>query len=585
MSSFYLGNPLGLWALLALPVLMWIHSLQQRARRVRVSTLFLLEKVAPLSVEGARPERFRQSMPFWMQVLAVLLLTWMLSEPRWIKAQSEQVIAVVLDTSASMSAFKSVTRKKLGETLPRWASNTRRTWYHLMVSDAAAPPLYSGSDVSALLKAYDEWQPLKAGHDPLRALNVARGLVRNGAGIVVFVTDHSQDLPSDVALLSVARPLDNAGFTGVEVRIEEPEGLSPRLTWRALLRNAGTEVQNREWWVERRAESGAVLSSVRSPVRLEPGRTLVLNGEFSPDVEEAELVISADGFVLDDRVTIVKPRAQVVRVAVKTTGESAVLLRRMLEAMKGVELTDGEADVTAALAGEPTETHAILMGGAASEDAKLDGSPVAAEHHALVRELNWSGLLSHEPEKMPLLETDAALLWRGNRVLAFERRTLNMAGVPVVQLFLNWDLARSNAHRLPAFVVMLHRWLDARREALANERVDNFETGQRLAFVPGGARVVLPDGRESTWTGAVPETPGVFEVFSNGRRLVRGAAQFADARESDLRGCAPGDTTEGLARAAAERASEADPLTSLWALALLGCLLTAWGWGMGKGKA
>ena len=52
-----LANPAGLWALMAIPLVLLIHFLQEQSRRVRVSTLFLLERVQPESVGGARLER------------------------------------------------------------------------------------------------------------------------------------------------------------------------------------------------------------------------------------------------------------------------------------------------------------------------------------------------------------------------------------------------------------------------------------------------------------------------------------------------------------------------------------------------
>lgn len=579
MSSFYLGNPLGLWALLALPVVVLIHALQQRARRVRVSTLFLLEKVAPLSAEGARLERFRQSLPFWMQILAVLFITWILSEPRWIRPQSEQLIVVVLDTSASMSAFKQGTRDKLSAELPKWSASAGRTRFHLMTSDVSAPPLYSGEDRAALLRAYDQWQPLKAGHDPARALSTARGLVSRGAGMVVFVTDQDQAVGADVAVFSVAEPRDNVGFTGVVVRADRVGGgAARRMVWRALIRNAGSATQTREWWVERRNESGEVQASARNPVTLEPGRSLALDGELSPDVEQAELVMTADDFSLDDRIAIQKPEPRSIKLAVRADGETGALLRRMAEAMDEVELVTADADVTVAVIGDATESDAILLGAAAPDDAKLDAAPVAAEHHPLVRELNWSGLMTTVPERLPLLEQDVPLLWRGSGALAFQRQTQNSAGKPVTQLFLNWDLAKSNASRVPAVLVLLHRWLEERRHALPGVRVGNFETGQPIALTASNAKIVFSDGNEAPWTGTVPETPGPFEVRADGKPLVRGVAQFADARESDLRECSPADSVSKLVSENAERTSESDPLTFLWMLALLGCLLTAWGW-------
>jgi len=117
----HFANPLGLWALLAVPVILAIHCLQEKSRRLRVSTLFLLERVAPESVSGAKFERLRQSLPMWMQLLAACLLAWMLAEPRWMKKDSQQTLVIVLDSTASMSAFNTEARTAIEKTLAQWA--------------------------------------------------------------------------------------------------------------------------------------------------------------------------------------------------------------------------------------------------------------------------------------------------------------------------------------------------------------------------------------------------------------------------------------------------------------------------------
>ena len=47
--SFFLANPWGLLALAAIPAIVAIHFLQEQSRRVRASTLFLLEHARPTS--------------------------------------------------------------------------------------------------------------------------------------------------------------------------------------------------------------------------------------------------------------------------------------------------------------------------------------------------------------------------------------------------------------------------------------------------------------------------------------------------------------------------------------------------------
>ncbi len=100
-----LANPLGLLALIAIPIVIAIHFLQRRAQVIPSSTLFLLEKTQKESASGRKFDRLMNSIPLWLQLLIVLLITWLLVQPRFVKSNSTQRIAIVLDSSASMSVF------------------------------------------------------------------------------------------------------------------------------------------------------------------------------------------------------------------------------------------------------------------------------------------------------------------------------------------------------------------------------------------------------------------------------------------------------------------------------------------------
>ena len=99
------GNPLGLLSLLAIPAILAIHFLQRKSVTLPVSTLFLLERTQREATSGRRFERLIPSVPLWMQLLAVLLLAWLLSEPRFKKENSVQRVVIVVDGSASMTGF------------------------------------------------------------------------------------------------------------------------------------------------------------------------------------------------------------------------------------------------------------------------------------------------------------------------------------------------------------------------------------------------------------------------------------------------------------------------------------------------
>ena len=593
-----LANPAGLWALLAIPAILLIHFLQERSRRVRVSTLFLLERVKPESVGGARFERLRNSVPLWMQLLAALLLAWMLAEPRWIREDSRQTAVVVLDSSVSMSAFLPETKKLLEKKLAAWSRSAAHTEWHLLESDTRRPTLYAGTELPLLLDAFEKWRPLLGTHRPDDVLLTARGLVKQN-GIVIYVTDRKTEVPSDVALLSAGEAIENTGFAGVEVKLlNESAPQASGMKWRALVKNHGAERVQRGWWVERQ---DANAEHQTSRLELAPGQTLVLSGEFPSDVERATLVLEGDRFTQDDRLPLQKPLPRIAVGEIRVGGASGEALRKMIGASQhltlrqqsgtAVDAKSGEADLAVTELGTPANSNAIQFVVNNGENAPLDPAWTVAENHPLTRDLNWMGLMTPRPLELTLTENDEPLLWKGDRLLALLRHERGADGRPLQRLLLGWDLSQSNATRHPAVLVMLHRFIERVREGKSDAWAGNFETGQAVevaAFHFAGQQPPPPrltlrtDGREDTaFSGRVPERIGFFEVVENGKPVLRGAAHFADTREADFREAAALDTVEQRRWEAALKQTEADPWMPLWMLLTLGCLITAWAWRSG----
>lgn len=568
----HFSNPAALLALLALPVIVLIHCLQERSRRVRVSTLFLLERVGPESVSGARFERLRTSVPLWLQLLAALLVAWIMAGPRWMRNDITQTVVVLLDSSASMSAYRDETRAALDHTLGRWSQNAAHTRWHLLETDSRKPALYAGPHLDELLASLSRWQPLNGSHSPDEAYMVGRSLVKAGAGVIIHVTNRKLDVPSDIALLAVGSPKRNVGFSGLTARVEDN-----RIKWRVLVTNHGSAAQSRDWWIEHAKQEG---QARRSHLDLQPGQSLSLEGEVPPDVAAATLKLGPDAFTLDDGLPMVRPVDRPVRVDARPGSPSGDLLRKMIEAVPGVMFSADAPDITLAEVGAQADTDAIFFDSPAPPDAKLDATLVVAENNSLTRDLNWAGLLTQKPTALALLPSDTPLLWKGDAALAFLRHTTNPDGKPVSQLFLNWDLSRSNASRLPSMLVLMQRLIESRRETIEGERAGNYETGERIPLPPPkAARLCVMNGKSEPFLDHAPATPGFFEVTENGKPLVHGACYFADSREADLSKCDSADTTESRRIETVLRDTEADSLTPVWALMVLGCLLGAWGAG------
>ncbi|MED5417705.1 MAG: BatA domain-containing protein, partial [Verrucomicrobiota bacterium] len=157
--NIVLTNPAGFFALLGIPAVILIHFLQRQARVIPISTLFLLAHTQRESLSGRRFDRFTNSVPLWLQLLMVLLLTWLLVLPRYVRPASTQQVAIVLDSSASMSVFKDKLVISLREKLPPLQGNASRLQLYLFESAAEKPVIYAGNDLEEALTSLENWNP------------------------------------------------------------------------------------------------------------------------------------------------------------------------------------------------------------------------------------------------------------------------------------------------------------------------------------------------------------------------------------------------------------------------------------------
>jgi len=527
------GNPLALWALTAIPAILAIHFLQRESRKQNTSTLFLIERIAPVSAQGRKFDRIRSSWPLWMQLLAVLLATWLMAQPRWLRSHSVQTIVTVMDSSISLRAFHQETIRSVEARWRTLEQGAATSEWLLLETDPTKPTLYSGTDLSLATDALKKWDPLTAGHDPMNALRSARQTAGK-RGIVIFVTDHETPVPQGVRRYSIAKPIANSGFAGVT---------ATRESWRALVLNlSGQEIQ-RGW---------AIDNQPQQTLSLPPGGSLALSGSFSPDTDRVMLSLSgSDGFDPDDTLPIVRP--QIKPLGVKTDANPAFedFFQRFLGTLDGrsEDRTDVALSTYRPLAPTPISGVGIVFVEDPGSPSRILPGAVTPESHPFSEGLSWSGLLVKSSMGVPIRPTDQPIVWQGERPLLFLR-----SGSGTRSLVVNFDIRHSNAIRIPAFVVALHRFAESVRETLPDVETINAETNQLLAT---GSRA--------------PQTPGFFD-----QKTIRGAAHFADVQEADFRNARPLDETVGLEREQQERNSASDFLTPLWIALLAAACLIGW---------
>lgn len=587
------ANLAGFWALLGVPAILAIHFLQQRRRRLTVSTLFLIEPLAPESRGGRTWDRLRSSRSLWLQLLAVVLAAWVLVEPRWVRAESAQTVAVVLDSSASMAAFRPEAERAVYRLLDARDGRAARTEWLLVTSDPRQPPLYRGTNRGAATAALANWHPALGTHDPQPALRLAHALAGPN-GLLWFVTDSQAKVPVAQPAFGVGRVLANVGFAGA--RVETTTG-SP--SWHALVKNHTDEPQRRAWWVE--------AGGARTPAQvanLGPGALLELSGRLPDGVERATVVLDADEFTADDRLPLVRPAAKQLPVSLELDGDPGKYFQRLLGTVDGVTFLPGVPPRLRVLrlppdANLPAVAAVVLHQEMAVPDrARVLRAPVVMEKHPLLADLNWQGWLGSGPGEFTRARADQALLWQNERPLAW----LNGNKPEAQALVLNFDWDVSNAMRLPAAALLVRRHVENVRDAQPGTYAANFDT---LAPVPlaerdlaGAATLEFqPAGGDAAAGGAralepaelavlrAPDQPGFFVLRRGEQVLVRGATHFADPRQADFRAAATFATAEPAeAEALFRRNTSPDPFTLVW-LALAGLALLASWWPAGGAAA
>lgn len=579
-ASLSFANPLGLWALLGLPVVVAIHFLQRRQRRVPCTTLFLLEQMRRESRTGNRFEKLRVSIPFWLQLLMVLLLAWLLAQPRWLGRDAVRRVAIVLDASASMAAFRARAERVVNEVLDPLSGPATKAELTLLTTDAAAPALYHGAEPAEMRRALAAWEPLLGAHDPAPALRVARGLA-GAEGAVALVTDHRPDgTPAHGAhVLAVGEETDNVGWAGV--RAEEKDG---QWLWHALVKNHGRTPQQREWL----ALAGGVESAPKT-LALAPGEMLSLSGPFPAEGDGRLLLrLTGDALPLDDELPLVRPAPK--KLAVFTPAEGLPeTMRHLLENLPHTarSASAGAADLEVAVWREatllPEGRHALVLLPPPAKDALFPEGGIVAEPHPLMEGLNWQGLLPRESAAPPRLTRDSVLLWQGGRPLILLRQ-MPAGGRQLLCLF---DPESSGALRMPSFAVLAHRFLESlRAEKIAPESA-NYDTRQplHLACLSGSDAppLVIESGGESRVVPPAqgpllraPARPGHFTVRQGDAMLLTAAAHFADTREADLSLAATWGDPGQIRADGIEIRRETSPHQPLWLLALLLLLMGSW---------
>ncbi len=536
------SNPAALWLLASLPVLLVIYFLQQRSRVQRVSTLFLLERVMDETRGGARLRYLRSSWPLVLQLLALATIGLFLAQPVYLDTSTRQRVAVVLDESASMEAFRRESIELLRAKGRSISAGAGRTDWQVVGSLRGGKVIYSGENLEELLAAVEsEWQPSQPRHDATPVLRSVRASV-GSEGHVLFLTCRDDVSLPGVIRISAGRALDNVAISGFRFVGENND------VFRVVLRNLGNTPTVRE--LQMRVEG---LNPTVTKVHLESDGVAEAafrwpEGEFSRVVLE---LLPGDALRLDDFLPLVRPERKVLKVALDESLSSRQQ-RHMIRLLKAVpesavilDMPKAADVVVRASLSKDNESwlpnsNELVIASETSMKVPSEGQPIVPTTHPLVRHLSFQRLRVMEMVETEIFPEDEALLWSGNRPLAFMRKARGNS-----QLIFAADPSDPLVDDDASLLLMLLRFFEDIRQRDGGWRAGNFTAGQPLAFGANTGDLLLqilpvgkPERRESASRSfRAPAAPSHWSVFSDGTELLRGTSYFADIAASELRNC------------------------------------------------
>jgi len=558
-----------------------IHFLQRRAKVEVISTLFLLKQTQRESTSGRRFDRLVHSIPLWLQIFAVLLATWLLVQPRYVKAKSTQRIAIVLDSSASMRVFKNKIAGVLKREVPRLQGNAANIEVWLMESAPSKPKIYQGRSIEDLIVALEKWQPSSGATELSNTLRVARSLV-GAEGAISYITDVplQNPAPYNSSSIAIGEPTDNCGFTGVTFETNGKD-----LIWKAIVRNYSEIEQNRTWKVETtKGESSS------KTLTLAAGSLTTLQGAFPAGEKRCRITLSGDAFDLDDVLPLVRPAPKALLMLSTLPQETIQLSDKMTASFPNLtEVSDiARADLIVTSTETTPKNHHLMVfpQDKASSRPYLTGNIVATKHQ-LTEGLNWQTLLVRNSISLPHDQADEVLLWQGNRALIYLRThptTGNKA------LIFNFDIRRSNGMKQPALAVLMLRFCEQLRSEKIAPETRITETSEPLVLTRDTSENAKPlvysnlllNGQEidskllTSRSMAAPETPGFFTITQEDKALLTSATYFADTREADFSQCSTAEIPASAMATAVDRHTRDDHLWRIWACLVLAAALGAW---------
>jgi Ca-activated chloride channel homolog len=334
--------PLGLLALLTLPIITLLHLIQQRRERRKVPSLQIWRDLQRQTVQQ-KPRRLPLSLLLFLHLLLALLLAVALGQPLLETARGEATHTVILlDTSTSMAATdESPSRIEAAKAeARRLLASAARGDSAALIELSAQPRIIAqsaGNDTAVLLQELERIQAAGPDGDLSRALNLAQATAQpNAAMQIVVLSDqafHSDAAPTVTGELrwqSFGGSGDNVAIVAFAAR--PLRGGQQQLY--ARVANLGNTPIARTLFLNLNGERAST-----EPMRLQPGTEAEWSWPLPAGTTRAEATLSGEDLQpLDDRAAVVIGGSARSQVLLVTNAAETTPLERALRAQRGLDV-------------------------------------------------------------------------------------------------------------------------------------------------------------------------------------------------------------------------------------------------------
>ncbi|MEY4575646.1 MAG: hypothetical protein RL701_349 [Pseudomonadota bacterium] len=536
--SFVLAQPLGLLALSALPVIVWLHRYVLRAESREVSNLRLWQERDQATHEGRERRKVPDKLVLGLELSAATALVLVLAgfdlpAPSTARAR----VALIVDGSASMAGGEGAS-KPIARARALLAELARRS------SSLAVTVIVAGESAAVLGKpdltpeAADAqlavFTPRAARAQLTAAQALAAGLGYPSASTLILSDDAEQQ---GVRVLHVGQRTANTAIVHASWQL----GAAPFIAVRRF--GPANTVQLQIIVDEGRERSERTLE-------LAADSELPLSIVVPDSTQRVELRLAPDALRIDDNAVLLRPIARSLRLHDQThTPLLTRAIARLQHALPVLEASPADRAEWTIVENPAANLASAALGVVtrASKPATLVRAWAPDPFSPLLADFDARGLVWYAFD-LPPWAAAQVLLRDGERPLLWRQGAM---------LMLNVDVARSNLLEHAAFPVLFEHIVSELLDAQTGLLRSNYAQSESLRFrrAPswrGAVSVQGPSGQRWSFAAAVSDIelgvapePGVYKVETSAGTLAF-AVQFAAAHESDLTQRAPENPAPAL---------------------------------------